>query len=233
MANQKKIKVVVTTAALFIFLAGLILNSCKHANYVLPEAARTGDPNICFERDVQPIFTSNCAKSGCHDEGSHKGGYLLNNYQNIVSRGIIPGNPAASIIWQSIGVKVFGVTHMPEGSPSLSSDQLSVIRRWIATGAIDSGACNTVICDTNNFTYSGAIAPLIQLNCVGCHNTSSSAGGSLADYNSVYQAAVNGSLVGTISHLPGYNPMPQGAPMLSDCQITQVKKWVAAGAPNN
>jgi hypothetical protein len=53
------------------------------------------------------------------------------------------------------------------------------------------------------------------------------------DYNSVKTAAVNGRLIGDISHLAGYNAMPQNGTMLQDCQIIQVKKWVATGAPNN
>ncbi len=204
-----------------------------HAPYVLPVSLRTGDPTICFERDILPIFQSNCAKGGCHDASHGASGYVLDNYQDVIKKGIVPGNPAASKIWQSISMKIFSVTVMPKGSPSLSATDLDLIKRWIATGAIDSGACSTSNCDTTSFTYSGTIAPLMQTYCTGCHNSPSAAGGSLADYTSVKYAVVNGRLLGDIEHLPGYNAMPLGANMLDDCQITQVKKWVAAGAPNN
>ncbi len=100
-------------------------------------------------------------------------------------------------------------------------------------GAIDTGGCSSNVCDTNSFTYSGAIAPLMQVYCTGCHNATSAPGGSLADYNSVRVAAVNGNMIGDISHLSGYNAMPQGGAKLAECQILQIKKWVAAGAPNN
>ena len=216
-----------------IVFAGILVNSCTHQPYVLPQNLRTGDPTICFERDVLPIFQSNCAKGGCHDAGSRKSGYTLDNYSNIVSKGIVPGNPAASTIWQSISMNIFNVKVMPVGAPHLNGTQLDVIKRWITTGAIDSGACNTMICDTINFSYSGVIAPMMQTYCTGCHNSTSSAGGSLMDYSSVVNAAVNGRLIGDISHLAGYNAMPLGSATLQDCQVTQVKKWVAAGAPNN
>ena len=121
---------------------------------------------------------------------------------------------------------------MPKDAAPLSATQLDVIKRWIRAGAVDSGACNTVICDTANFTYSGAIAPMMQLYCTGCHSSASVPGGSLTDYNSVMTAAVYGRLTGNISHQAGYNAMPPGY-KLSDCEITQVKKWVANGAPNN
>ncbi len=209
------------------------LYSCQHQAYVLPEALRTGDPTICFERDVLPIFQSNCAKGGCHDAGGARGGYVLDNYTDVVRKGIVPGNPAASKIWQSVSMHIFGVDVMPKDAPGLSAAELDVLKRWIATGAIDSGACSTSNCDTTNFTYSGAIAPIMQTYCVGCHSSSSSTGGGLATYADVKDAAINGRLIGDVSHSAGYNAMPLGGSMLQDCQITQIKKWVAAGAPNN
>lgn len=218
-----------------LFFLGIVIisaiNSCVHAPYVLPQNQRTYDSGICFERDVLPIFISNCAKSGCHDANSGESEYVLDNYQNITRKGIVPGNPAASKIWESITIGS-EEGKMPQGAPGLTTAQLDVIKRWITAGAVDGGAC-TSSCDSNNFTYSGAIAPLMNLYCVGCHNTASAPGGSLADYVSVRNAAVNGRLIGNIRHLPGYNAMPPGGLQLSDCEVAQVTKWVAAGAPNN
>ena len=221
------------TVVLLTAIGIVITNSCTHQPYVLPANMRTGDPNICFERDILPIFQSNCAKSGCHNAESHKGGYILDTYQDVVGKGIVPGNPAASKIWESISMKIFNVEVMPVGAPALSASELSEIREWIATGAIDSGACYTNLCDTNAFTYSGTIANIMQLHCTGCHNSASAPGGNLVDYNDVMNAAVNGRLIGDVSHLVGYNAMPSGGTMLEGCEITQIKKWVAAGAPNN
>lgn len=210
----------------------IIANSCTHAPYVLPVNQRTGDPSICFERDILPIFISNCAKSGCHDAASHESGYSLDNYANIMKKGIVPGNVAASRIWESVAIKEFGIEPMPQGAPGLSAADLYLLRRWIETGAVDSGACNST-CDSNNASYSTGIQPLMQRYCTGCHNSTSAPGGSLTDYASVREAAVNGNMIGNISHLPGYNPMPTTGVMLTTCEIAQVKKWVAAGAQNN
>ncbi len=210
----------------------LIGNSCTHSPYVLPQNLRTGDPNICFESDILPIFISNCAKSGCHDAASHRSGYDLTSYTSIMKKGIIPGNPAASKIWQSVAIPGTGVEVMPAEAPGLNATSLNLLRRWIETGAVDSGACYS-ICDSNNFTYRGGIAPMMQKYCTGCHNSTSAPGGSLTDYASVKNAAVDGRLLGDIQHLAGYNAMPQGGLQLSACQVAQVKKWVAAGAQNN
>ncbi len=210
----------------------IFTNSCVHQPYVLPVNQQTGDPEICFERDILPIFQSNCAKSGCHNAASHEEGYTLDNYTNIRKRGIVPGNPSASKIYESITVNN-GEKFMPQNAPALSDASVSLIRRWIQAGAIDGGACTTSTCDTNRYTYSGTIAPMMQTYCTGCHNSASAPGGSLMDYSSVKNAAVNGNLIGDIAHLPGFNAMPQGGNKLLDCQVTQMKKWVAAGAPDN
>ena len=226
---DKKTKLVLGLA-LFVIAGTLFTNSCVHAPYVMPVSQRTGDPGICFESDILPIFVSNCAKSGCHDAQTRAGDYVLDNYQDIVSRGIVPGNVAASKIWES--VTTGGEEgKMPVGATALNATQLDLLRRWISTGAIDGGAC-AAACDSNNFTYSGAIAPLMNNYCVGCHNSVAAPGGSLTDYNSVRTAAVNGRLIGNIMHTAGYNAMPPGY-QLSDCQVAQVKKWVDAGGPNN
>ena len=231
MKQEKKIKILV---ALFLLLwvAMMSVNSCVHAPYVLPESLRTNDPYICFERDILPIFISNCAKSGCHDARSNRSGYTLDSYSSIVRKGIVPGNSAASNLYASITIGKGEGGLMPKDAAALTWKQIDLIKRWIVAGAVDSGAC-TSTCDTANFTYSGAISPMMQLYCVGCHNAASAQGGSLTDYNSVKDAAVSGRLIGDIAHQTGYNAMPQTGLQLSDCQVTQVKKWVAAGALNN
>lgn len=231
MEKGKKIRLTILILIMVLFGA-LGFNGCVHAPYVLPEDQRTNDPSICFERDILPLFVSNCAKSGCHNAQSHEDGYVLESYATIMKKGIVPGNIAGSKIWESITTNSGEEGKMPLNAPELTSAQLDLIKRWIVAGATDSGACGNT-CDSNNYTYTNAIRPLMQTYCVGCHSSVSSAGGSLNDYTSVKNAAVNGRMIGSISHLSGYNPMPTGGMKLSDCQITQVKKWVAAGALNN
>ena len=212
-------------------VAAVSINSCVHAPYVLPVSKRTSDPEICFERDILPVFISKCTQSGCHGTQSGKGGYVLDNYNDIMRKGIVPGNIAASKIWESVAITTSGDNAMPRNASRLNLAQLDLLKRWIIAGAVDSGACNSS-CDSNNISYSQAIAPMMQVYCVGCHNSASDPGGSLADYNSVYSAAVTGRMIGNITHQSGYNAMPPGY-QLSDCQVAQVKKWVAAGALNN
>lgn len=214
---------------LFFVVVVSVLEACVHAPRVMPETRRTNAPGVCFERDILPIFVSNCAKSGCHDAATAEDGYILDNYQNIMRKGIVPGNVAASKIYESM---IEDDERMPKDAPPLSIAQLDLIKQWITAGAVDSGSCSSP-CDSANYTYSGAIAPMMRLYCTGCHSSAAAPGGSLTDYNSVMNAAVLGKLIGSISHAAGYKVMPPSGIQLSACEITQVKKWVAAGAPDN
>jgi hypothetical protein len=92
-------------------------------------------------------------------------------------------------------------------------------------------------CDTSNYTFSGAVKPILQANCLSCHsNASAPTLGSnvkLEDYTDVKDAANSGMLMGTIKHLNGYQPMPYNGGSLSNCNITLIQKWIDAQTPNN
>jgi len=91
-------------------------------------------------------------------------------------------------------------------------------------------------CDTTNVTFSLSVQPVLQTYCYSCHsNANSSFGGNirLEAYADVKVRADDGSLAGSIQHLPPYLPMPQGASKLEPCKITLIKKWIEVGSPNN
>ncbi|GAA4337583.1 hypothetical protein [Flaviaesturariibacter amylovorans] len=89
--------------------------------------------------------------------------------------------------------------------------------------------------DTTAVTYSGTIAPLLTTHgCTGCHGSTGPSGGvSLNNWAAVKTRIDDGRLVGAISHATGFAPMPQGAPKMSACDIDKIRRWAAAGAPNN
>ena len=90
-------------------------------------------------------------------------------------------------------------------------------------------------CSTDNVTYSGTVSNLLSTYaCLSCHAGASPEGNvSLQGYTNVKTIANSGRLYGAISHLPGYHPMPQGAPMMNQCDINKIKAWIDAGALNN
>lgn len=214
----------------------IVFLSCQHAPYVLPADQRNGDPSICFEGDILPIFISNCAKSGCHSSTSTGEGsdWLFDNYDDIMKRGIVPGNPAASKIYQVIAGTA-GPQMPPKSEPSLAQSQIDLISKWIAAGAVNGTNCPS-LCDTSVYTYSGAVKPLMQSYCAGCHYSGASAVGgvTLDNYADVVTAASDSAmLLGSIRHTLGYPQMPQAGIKLSDCQVTQIEKWIKNGMQND
>lgn len=228
-------------ALLFLVTAGLLF-ACKH-QVINPTDGNSGNGTdttginnggsdtsslVCFEAEVLPIFQSSCAKSGCHDPSSHTEGYVLNSYKNIMKQGIVAGKPNNSKLFEVI---VNGEMP-PAGEPALSADQIAAIKQWIIEGAKNTTNCSG--CDTSVYTYSGAVQLIMQNNCVACHSSSLKNGGvDLSTYAGVKAAALNGTLMGSVTHAGGFSPMPQGGSMLSDCNITQIQKWIDNGTPNN
>ncbi len=89
-------------------------------------------------------------------------------------------------------------------------------------------------CDTSNVTFTNDVFPVMQINCVSCHNTNNTtAGVNLSDYNNIKRYAESGSLLGTIKHLPGFSPMPPSGPKLDDCTILKIEVWVEQELNNN
>jgi mono/diheme cytochrome c family protein len=185
---------------------------------------------ICFESSVLPIFISSCAKSGCHDAATRTD-YNLSSYANIVRKGIVPGNAASSKLYRVLTAS--GSDQMPPlPDAQLTRAQRDSIAKWINQGAKNTIKCNCS-CDTTQYTFNKSIFPIINSYCVGCHNGPSAGGAiDLSTYAGNKIIALNNKLMGSITQLPGYSPMPKGT-KLSDCQIKQIKKWVTAGALNN
>jgi hypothetical protein len=90
-------------------------------------------------------------------------------------------------------------------------------------------------CDTTNVTYSSTVVPILNTHCYGCHNPGSpfGAGIVLNTYTDLMVYVENGRFWGSISHDPGYSPMPKGGAKLSACNLLKIKKWIEDGAVNN
>lgn len=229
---KNAVKTFVTS--LFLFGTLMFVIECKHE----PLKQITGgdttvatqqpvDTTICFERDILPLFVSNCATTGCHNATSKRDGYNLTTYTSIMSRGIVAGKPTSS--------KLYRV--MEDGSmpiyTTMPADQIALIKKWILQGAKNGTNCPSR-CDSSNFKFAANIQPMLKTYCVGCHSTSNAGGGvALDSYTGVASAASSGRLWGSINGLAGYSFMPKGGAAMSSCQKAQIRKWIAAGSLNN
>ena len=197
------------------------------------------DPQIVyFNTEVLPILRSNCAKSGCHDAITHQEGIILDSYQNVMNSDddlVDPYDLNDSELFEMITENDPDDVMPPPPNQRLTADQINIIATWILQGA-QNLTCdeNTGACDTDNISYAGFVAPLLQNTCVGCHSGSAPGGGILLNsHANVRTVALNGRLYGAISHASGYQPMPRGGGRLAQCTIDKIKGWIDDGAPDN
>lgn len=210
---------------LVVATAGLIaaMQSCAHEIFSDPNA------RICFERDILPIFNSKCASSGCHDANSSAEGYVLDSYKHITSSGISKGHPSSSKLYNII----IDGEMPPRRSPKLTTNEINLIRDWIADGAKNGINCASV-CDSAKFTFAAVILPMMNKYCVGCHSSGNPSGNvDLSTYVGVKNSITQNQGLLMSLNQNGYYPMPKGGNKLSACEINQVKNWINAGAPNN
>lgn len=229
--------------SLLSLLLAAALWSCKHEipNPPPPTAPPTNPPGsgVChpdtvyFVNTILPILSSNCALSGCHDAATMQDGVNLSSYEGVMSSGVInTNNPTNSDLHEVITEDDEDKIMPPPPANPLSQQQIGQILTWIQQGA-QNNACQAA-CDTTVFTFSGAVSPIIQTRCVGCHSGGTPQGGILlTNYDQIKVQALNGALFGSVNHTGGYTPMPFGGTKIPDCEITQIRKWIENGAPNN
>ena len=195
------------------------------------------DPEtVYFSLDIQPILTSNCALSGCHNAASHQKDVILTDYNQVFQTGDIePFDLSGSDLYEVITDNDLEDRMPPSPAPALNNEQINLIAKWILQGA-ENLSCdpNAGVCDTFNISYSQIIVPILQNTCIGCHGGSMPAASiDLSDYSGVETVALNGRLFGAVSHDTAYAPMPQGGNKLPDCTIAKINAWINEGAQNN
>ncbi|HTN46243.1 MAG TPA: c-type cytochrome domain-containing protein [Flavipsychrobacter sp.] len=218
--------------------------SCKH-EVPQPAANNPANPNdttgngnavdtaLCFERDILPIFISNCAKSGCHDAATREEGYEFTSYATITSKKFKPGDLNDTELWEKINEDDADDIMPPLPNASLTTEQKMLIRNWILRGAPNTANCATN-CDSSKYKFATDIQPMINTYCKGCHNNITPSGGySYDSYAGILVPIQNGRFLGAIRHQTGFAAMPRGGNKLSDCQIKKIENWIANGTPND
>jgi hypothetical protein len=99
---------------------------------------------VSFHRDIRPILTKSCV--GCHQPASRLSGLLLTSYKDLMTGGskgspVISGRPEESLMVRYLTGET--KPQMPFNGKPLASDQIDVIRRWIAEGAKDDSPAET------------------------------------------------------------------------------------------
>lgn len=109
-----------------------------------------GSP-VSFASDVQPIFTTHCATSGCHQSPAPKEGMNLTEGQAHAAivgvptaqcgggrLRVDPGRPDASyVVDKMLGVDLCSGGRMPKQSGGDFDAEIATISAWICNGALD------------------------------------------------------------------------------------------------
>jgi hypothetical protein len=112
------------------------------AAIVLPAWAESTAPKpISFSHQVRPIISDKCFKCHGPDAENNKSEFRLDTFENATAdlggyAGIVPGNPKASRLIQTIHSKdLEDVMPPPEAKMTLTEKEKAILTQWIVEGA--------------------------------------------------------------------------------------------------
>ena len=91
-------------------------------------------PKVDFANDIQPLFRAECVS--CHGPMKQNGGLRLDQRGSVMkalSRRIVPGNSANSMVYHRVHDADYGQPMPPTGE--LKPEQVATIKNWIEQGA--------------------------------------------------------------------------------------------------
>lgn len=226
-------------------LIAVLAAACTHDPYPAPPGNGNGDnpgdttggdtkpchpDTVYYERDIQPILGSNCAKSGCHGQGSAQDGVDLTSYQSVMQTADVrPGrDPEDSDLYEMITEDDPDKRMPPPPNDPLSREEIDRIAKWIRQGA-QNLSCDD--CDTADLRYEDPIAGIVEQNCLNCHSgANAQAGRQLDSYENLKDALNNTNLRQRIAGESGVPVMPPNGPM-DPCFIESILQWYEEDMP--
>jgi len=135
--------------AAFVMFSAIAFAACSgSSNNSNPASPSGSDTTVSFASQVQPIFTANCALSGCHAGSAPQQGQNLSAgeaYANIVGVPshevskyfrVDPLYPDSSYLYLKItGSPLISGVRMPYNKQALAQSDIQTIEKWIAQGA--------------------------------------------------------------------------------------------------
>ena len=106
---------------------------------VSPAVQAAGAMDGVFYRDIQPVLVRACIV--CHGPSKQESGYRIDLFDVLMrggdsgQRAVVPGDPAASHLWQRIASGDPDQQMPPQGT-GLAAAEKDRVRAWIASGAV-------------------------------------------------------------------------------------------------
>jgi hypothetical protein len=127
----------IKTAFVMIALVGSLLSGCVKDVTVTLTNDKAVTAKVSYAKDIQPLFTANCATAGCH-VANHTPPNLEKDasYNAIKKLNLIDlSNPANSALYEKMTGKL--VPAMPINKPSNPSNINNLVLAWIKQGALN------------------------------------------------------------------------------------------------
>ena len=124
------------------------------------------------------------------------------------------------------------IKKMPRGLLSAFLVFLCCSCLYDKSGSLTPASCSTS--PTSQVSFSRDIFPIIQTNCLQCHDAKNHYGGIVIEnYTQIAESGRSGELYNTIQiSSNGKAYMPKGGRLL-DCEIALIQAWIKQGALNN
>ena len=221
------------------------------------QKARNAIP-VSFENEVAPILTSGCVD--CHSREQASASLRLDTFSGLRQGGrngplLQPRRPINSLIIARLTAND-PRQRMPRDAKPLQNDQLNIIARWIAGGAIFDGEdqeapigesakepvpevkVEVVMADgSETVSFTDDVAPIMVNFCLRCHQDDDPSGGfSVVTIKDVLRGGDSGNTIipgdsanSYLWHLVGLQDplkMPPGQALLKRSQARTIKRWI-------
>jgi hypothetical protein len=124
----------------FVVLFAVSLSGCKEDAPVSSPVDYNNIANIVYSGHIQPLLSSTCATSGCHDAATRVAGLALVSWNEIFKGSrygevIIPFQAQRSLLTMLFDGTSLRKPHPALGGRTLTNDELLFIKRWINEGS--------------------------------------------------------------------------------------------------
>ena len=194
-------------------------------------------PALSVEEDTCNLIQAGLGEVICQDNGTPEN--LLDDYYSfsLSPEGVGLGSSFSVLLDSLQWSGQYGQTNtfeMPQGSLGKGNVLLTIVddshsNCSLTVEVSDPKSCIDT-CEVLDISYSQTILPIIQSECVSCHNGPNGSGNiDLSTDEAIKSQVESGAFFGSIHGDEGYELMPPSG-KLPLCEIQQIKLWIDAGA---
>lgn len=212
-----------------------------------PALAFSAD-KVDFVTQVKPLLEGACTH--CHGSKEDKGDFRMHTLEDMKKGnengpGLTPGDLKKSAIYTTLILDVEDDMVMPPKKEGLlDKTQIEVLKNWIEQGA--EWPAGVTLEQTPRITFAKHIQPILEENCLSCHNPDKAKGDWIASTRkeafesgenapNIVPFALKKSAIYTLAALDADDddlmpPKKSGGPLTKE-QLTFLELWVEQGAP--